>query len=155
VAAAIQLKEVQDAAQQLDIELDTVGVPDGESIGAAFQTIGIQPSAALLVINSPEPFTYGNRVLEFVERGRLAALYPRREWIDAGGLIAYGVSFSALYRRAATYVDRILRGARPADLPVGQPSTFDLIINRAAARRLGICDPSSGVGSGNRSDRMM
>jgi putative tryptophan/tyrosine transport system substrate-binding protein len=81
------------------------------------------------------------RVVEFAARNRIVAIYNERAWVDAGGLMFYGPNYSAIYRRAAYYVDRILKGAKPADLPIEQPTTFDFIINLKTAQAIGLTIP--------------
>jgi putative ABC transport system substrate-binding protein len=83
------------------------------------------------------------RLVDLAAKNRLPTVYPWREGVDAGGLMAYGANFADLYRRAATYVDKILKGTKPADLPVEQPVKFDLVINLKAAKALGLTIPSS------------
>jgi ABC-type uncharacterized transport system substrate-binding protein len=83
------------------------------------------------------------RLVDLAAKNRLPTVYPWREGVDAGGLMAYGANFADLYRRAATYVDKILKGTKPADLPVEQPMKFDLVINLKAAKALGLTIPSS------------
>ena len=97
----------------------------------------------MFIIDGPEFFTRRARILELVERTRLPAMYPRREWVDSGGLMAYGVSFPEVYRRAAVYVDKILRGGSPAELPIEQPTRFDFVINLKTARALSLVIPQS------------
>ena len=93
------------------------------------------------MIDGPEFFTRRAQILELVARTRLPAMYPRREWVGSGGLMAYGVSYPDLYRRAATYIDKIFKGAKPADLPIEQPTKFELVINLKAAKALGLTVP--------------
>ena len=87
--------------------------------------------------------THRAAVIELAARYRLPAMYPRREFVDGGGLLAYGVSFPDLWRRAALHVDKILAGAKAADLPVEQPTKFDFIVNRKTAQALGLTIPQS------------
>jgi putative tryptophan/tyrosine transport system substrate-binding protein len=83
------------------------------------------------------------RIVELANKNRLPTMYFSREWVDAGGLMAYGPSWRDMYRRAATYVDKILRGAKPGDLPIEQPTKFELVINLKSAKALGLTIPSS------------
>src|SRR5262245_12929059 len=100
-------------------------------------------AGALIVL--PDPLLYGQhpRIVTFTAASHLPALFPEKEVAEAGGLIAYGPSVPASFRRAAAYVDKILRGAKPADLPVEQPTKFELVINVSTARALGITIPSN------------
>jgi putative ABC transport system substrate-binding protein len=100
-------------------------------------------AGALIVL--PDPMLYGQhpRVVTFATASHLPALFPEKEVAEAGGLITYGPSIPASFRRAATYVDKILRGAKPADLPVEQPTTFELAVNLQTARAIGITIPTS------------
>jgi putative tryptophan/tyrosine transport system substrate-binding protein len=97
------------------------------------------------VITSPSPrlglTLYRKRILELVEQNRMPAIHPTYFWIDDGGLMYYGANIPDLYRRAATYVDKILKGTKPADLPVEQPTKFEFIINLKAAKQLGLTIP--------------
>jgi putative ABC transport system substrate-binding protein len=95
----------------------------------------------LLVIPSPVFFGERGRLAALAVTHRLPTVHSSREWVEAGGLIAYGVALRELYRRAAGYVDRILKGAKPADLPVEQPTKFDLIINMRTAKALDLTIP--------------
>ena len=98
---------------------------------------------ALLVIGDPLLGTHAKRIVELSTRNRLPAIYWIREFPDAGGLMSYGANFDDLWRQAATYVDKILKGAKPADLPVEQPTKFELVINLKAARALNLAIPES------------
>ena len=88
-------------------------------------------------------FNERRRLVDLAAKNRLPAVYPQREWVDAGGLMAYGPNLADVFRRAATYVDKILKGAKPADLPVEQPTKFELVINVKTAKALGLTIPPS------------
>ncbi len=133
-ASAVQLREVGDAARQLSLQVQPVGVQGPEGFEAAFQAIAREGADALYLIDSPETFTRRARILEFVGSIRLPAMYPRREWVEGGGLMAYGVNFPDVHRRAAAYVDKILKGTKPADLPVELPTKFDFLVNLKTAQ---------------------
>jgi putative ABC transport system substrate-binding protein len=106
---------------------------------------GIRKERAEALFELPDPLLFTNRKLitEFAAKHRIPAMYSFREYVDAGGLMSYGTSFPELLRRAAIYVDKILKGAKPADLPVEQPTTFELLINLRAAKPLGLTIPQS------------
>ncbi len=131
------------AAPAVGLTVRSVEVRDIRELDAAFEAIAREhPEALLLLV---DPFTFGqrSRIVAFAAEQRLPAMYETSDFVDAGGLISYGPIISDQYRRAATYVDRILRGAKPADLPVEQPTKFELAINLKAAKALGINFPNS------------
>jgi putative tryptophan/tyrosine transport system substrate-binding protein len=99
-------------------------------------------------VQTPNPVLFANRskIASFAQRTRLPSMYGQKEFADAGGLITYGPNTADLWRRAATYVDKILKGAKPADLPVEQPTTFELVINMKTAKALGLTIPPSVLG---------
>src|SRR5262249_8508838 len=105
---------------------------------------------ALLASPGPLFNTIRERVVEFAARNRLPAMYAGPEFVEAGGLMSYAPSYTDLFRRAATYVDKILKGAKPADLPVEQPTKFELIINLRTAKALGLTIPQSVLGRADR-----
>jgi putative ABC transport system substrate-binding protein len=95
------------------------------------------------VIGDPTLGAHRKLILELAAKNRLPAVYSQSQWVSAGGLMSFGANFADLYRRAATYVDKILKGAKPADLPVEQPTTFELVINLKTAKALGLTIPQS------------
>ena len=109
-------------------------------IDGAFAMMREQRAGALIVDSSPF-FMHHNRIVDRAGKHRLPAIYPFRDYVDAGGLMSYGISITDLWRRAAVYVDKILKGAKPADLPIEQPMTFDLVINLKTAQALGLTLP--------------
>jgi putative ABC transport system substrate-binding protein len=100
-------------------------------------------AGGLLQADDPLFTTHRRRLVELVVKSRLPAIYGFREHVDAGGLMSYGSDFPDLYRRAATYVDKVLKGAKPADLPVEQPTKFEFVINLKTAKALGLTIPQS------------
>ena len=130
-------REVETAARSLGIEAPLFDIRKPEDIGAAFDTAASQRIDALTVELGTLTQTNRQFIALLAARYRLPTIYASREFVEAGGLIAYGVSYPALYRRAATYVDRIFKGARPADLPIEQPTKFELVINLRAAKAIG------------------
>jgi putative ABC transport system substrate-binding protein len=142
-AHAVSLKEVQEAAQKLAMEvqfLEMRGPEDFEGIFAAGAAWGAN---GLFVQDDPSLFVHRARIIELAARDRLPTIYGRREWVDQGGLMVQGVNFPDVFRRAAGYVDKILKGANPADLPIEQPSKFDVVINLKTAQALGLTIPPS------------
>jgi putative ABC transport system substrate-binding protein len=136
-------KNNETAAQSLGMQLVQLDVRTPEDIAAAFVTASRQRLDALSA--ATETVTQANRSLiaGLATEHRLPAVYGSREFVDAGGLIAYGVSYPDLYRRAAIFVDRIFKGAKPADLPIEQPTRFELIVNLKAARGIGLTIPET------------
>jgi putative ABC transport system substrate-binding protein len=127
----------------MKIELETLNVSDLTALENAFAGIRKSRTQALLVL--PDAMFWGHRraIVDLAAKTRVPAMYWSRDYIDVGGLVSYAPSLPALARRAAAYVDKILKGTRPADLPVEDPSTFELIINLATARALGLTVPPS------------
>ena len=135
---ALRWKEVELAARALGAESQLLDVRKPEDIAPAFAAATAQPAGALLV--SIDALIQANQrtILELAAKHRLPAIYPTREFVENGGLMAYGVSYPDLYRRAATYIDKIFKGAKPADLPIEQPTRFELAINPKTAKALGL-----------------
>jgi putative ABC transport system substrate-binding protein len=137
------LERTREAARAMGVELQAVEVRGPEYLDKAFATIMAGKPNALLVFSDPAFGTNLDALAKLAAKHRLPAIYNRREFAEAGGLLAYGPDFSDNYRRAATYVDRILKGAKPGDLPVEQPVKFELSINLKTAKALGIAIPES------------
>jgi putative tryptophan/tyrosine transport system substrate-binding protein len=132
-------KETQTAGRTLAIEVQSLEVRNPEDLDGAFAAIRQQHPDALVSVEDPYTGSYRKRITDFAIAARLPSLYGLREDVDAGGgLVSYGANLAELYRRAAGYVDKILKGAKPADLPVQQPTTFELVINLKTARLLGL-----------------
>jgi putative ABC transport system substrate-binding protein len=132
---------LRSASEKLGVVLQPQAISDPDQFEGAFATIVAGSAQALVVVIDPLTTTYRARIAELAAKNRLPAMYGFREFVDAGGLIAYGVNLPDLCRRAAIYVDKIIKGANPADLPVEQPTTFELIINLKTAKALGLQIP--------------
>jgi putative ABC transport system substrate-binding protein len=137
------LTETERAARSLGVRLQVQKVQDAKELDEALSAIKKGRIDALLVIASPTLNSNRNRIVSFAAKSRLPAMYPYSEFIDAGGLMSYGPNLPDLFRRAATYVDKILKGAKPADLPVEAPTKFELVINLKTAKQIGLTIPQS------------
>ena len=135
------LRETETAAAKLGVEVKTFGVRAPDELERTFAAIASARAASLLVLPDPLFSAYTARIATLAVNNRLPAMYGLKEDVVAGGLLAYGPKYADLYRRAASYVDKILKGAKPADLPVEQPTTFELTINLNTARILGLAIP--------------
>jgi putative ABC transport system substrate-binding protein len=135
------LKEIQAAAPALGVTLLPLEVKGTDDIDRAFTAVTKERPGALIVIGDPMIGSHQRRISELVVKNRLPAIYSSRLSMDGGGLMSYGTNFDDLYRRAATYVDKILKGTKPADLPVEQPTKFELVINLKAAKQIGLTIP--------------
>jgi len=131
------------AAQRLGLQLQFIEMQSSENFDRAFTEIERTHVQALLVSTDPLLFVHRTRILAMVATMRLPAMYGLREFVDGGGLLSYGVSLRENFREAASYVDRILKGARPGELPIEQPTKFELIINLKTAKALGLTIPHS------------
>jgi putative ABC transport system substrate-binding protein len=138
-----QLKLTQAAAATLALNLLAFEAKRADEIDRAFALIKTERPGALILIGDPLLGTHAKRIVELATRNRLPAIYWTREFPAAGGLMSYGTNFDELWRQAATYVDKILKGARPGDLPVEQPTKFELVINLKTAKALGLTLPPS------------
>jgi len=137
------LKETEVAARALGVQLQLVGVRDPTELDSAFSAMTRERAGSLIVLPSPMLFGEHRRIVGLAAKSRLPAMYQAREFVDAGGLMSYGANLYENYRQAATYVDKILKGAKPADLPVEQPTKFEFVINLKTAKALGLTIPQS------------
>jgi putative ABC transport system substrate-binding protein len=138
---AQSIKEMDQAAAAVKVQLQRVDILGPKDIEPAFATAGKGRADALLVLTSVVTNSHRKQIVDLAAKHRLPAIYYTAEWVEAGGLMTYGASFTDLFRRAATYVDRILKGAKPADLPVEQPTKFEFVINLKAAKQIGLTIP--------------
>ena len=139
---AIDLKETEVAARSLQLRTQLFEVRESLDLEGLFKAM-IKERAEALIVFPGQPTLFGNRkqVVELAAKNRLPAMYPLADYVTAGGLTSYGVNNLDLFRRAATYVDKILKGAKPADLPVEQPIKFEFVINLKAAKQIGLTIP--------------
>jgi putative tryptophan/tyrosine transport system substrate-binding protein len=137
------VKESTGVARALGLQLQLVEARDPSEFDAAFATVANKHAGALTVLTDVTFITHRKRIVELAAMSRIPAVYGEREFVDAGGLMFYGASLADMYRRAAVYVDKILKGAKPADLPVEQPTKFELVINFKTAKALGLAMPQS------------
>jgi putative tryptophan/tyrosine transport system substrate-binding protein len=135
-----QRREIELAAEALGVKLQYVDVLSPKDIQAAFRAASNGRADAFLVVGGNVLFPHA-QVAELAIKSRLPTIHERQEYVEAGGLMSYGVSITDLDRRAATYVDKILKGAKPADLPVEQPTKFELVINLKTAKQIGLTIP--------------
>jgi ABC-type uncharacterized transport system substrate-binding protein len=138
---ALTRRETEEAAQTLGIPLRAQGVDGPDDFDRALSAIVADRAGAVLVATSPMFFGHRRRLADLALKHRLPTIFAFREYAEAGGLMAYGPSYTELFQRAATYVDKILKGAKPADLPVEQPTKFELSINLKTAKVLGLTLP--------------
>jgi putative ABC transport system substrate-binding protein len=135
------LKETERAAVALGVQHLYLDVRGPKDIETAFRAANKGRAEAILVLQNPVATAQRTQITALAVKGRFPAIYDRREYVEDGGLMTYGVSSTDLFRRAATYVDKILKGAKPADLPVEQPKKFEFIVNLKAAKQIGLTMP--------------
>jgi len=134
-------KETQEAARALAMQLQSLEVRGAEDFSSAFQVATKAQARALTVLSDSLMFSNRRRLLELASKNKLPTMHTQGLWVDAGALMSYGTNFPDLYRRAAIYVDKILRGTKPADLPVERPIKFEFIINLKTAKQIGLTIP--------------
>ncbi len=137
------LKEAEVAARALGVQLQLVEARGPADFDRAFSEMTRARAGALTVLGSAVFFAERRRLVDLAAKHRLPAVYTSKDFVDAGGLMAFGPNLADSFRRAATYVDKILKGAKPADLPVEQPTKFELVINLKTAKALGLTIPQS------------
>ena len=138
----LQLKELRPAALALKLKLEEIETQlDAKGLESAFQTAKQKQVGAIMTTTGPRFFAERKRIVELAGKYRLPAIYFQKEFVDEGGLMSYGADYTDLYRRAAVYVDKILKGAKPADLPVQQATKFEFVINLKAAKQIGLTIP--------------
>jgi putative tryptophan/tyrosine transport system substrate-binding protein len=150
VSSNLQMKELRGAALALKLKLEEIETQaDAKGLESAFQTAKQKQVGAILPSGSNPFFAERKRIVELAGKYRLPAIHFQKEFVDEGGLMSYGADFDDLYRRAAVYVDKILKGAKPADLPVQQPTKFEFVINLKAAKQIGLIIPPDVVARAN------
>ena len=142
-ASRLTLEEIRAAARALGLQIQTLEVRKANELDAAFEAATRVKTGGLIVAQTPPINNEIKRVVNLAAKRRLPAIYANRTWPDAGGLMSYSTNSSGVWRRTATYVDKILKGAKPADLPVEQPKKFEFIINLKTAKQIGLRIPPS------------
>ena len=145
-ATRLFLEQMRAAAQQMGVQLVVQEVNEAGGLPGAFTTMQRERAQALIVQVTPFSADNAKRIVELAAQHRLPAMYDVRSFVDAGGLVSYGPSLPEMFHRAAFYVDRILKGAKPADLPIEQPTKFELVINMKAAKALALVIPPAILG---------
>jgi putative ABC transport system substrate-binding protein len=140
------LREKEGMSRSLGLQLPILEARDPGGFEKAFAALATERAGALMVQTDAMFITHRRRIVELAARSRVPTIYGDREFVDAGGLMFYGATLANLYHDAASYADRILKGARPADLPVEQPTKLELVINLKAAKALGLTIPPSVLG---------
>jgi putative tryptophan/tyrosine transport system substrate-binding protein len=138
---AVQMKEMEAAARALGMQLRPVKVEGPNDLETAFSVMTRGHASAFIGVTSSMFFSHRGRIADLAVKSRLPAIYPAREFVETGGLMSYGPNISENHRRAAIYVDKILKGAKPADLPVEQPMKFEFIVNLKTAKQIGVTIP--------------
>jgi putative tryptophan/tyrosine transport system substrate-binding protein len=139
-ALARRFKEVEIAARTLGLQIESLEVRTRNELESALQS-ATSKRAGAFIVPPPIAFAYRRQIVDFAARKRLPVMYEDSESVEAGGLMSYGANLSDLFRRSATYVDKILKGTKPADLPVEQPTKFEFVINLKTAKQIGLTIP--------------
>ena len=154
-ASVREVKEVLPvAARALGLTVQSWEVRDADGFERVFAALNKERPDGLYVTGSPLMSANGKRIADFALKSRLPSMYSDREAVDAGGLMSYGADLADSYRRVATYVDKILKGAKPADLPVEQPTKFELVINLKTAKQIGLTIPPNVLARADQGDQV-
>lgn len=149
ISSMASVREIDGAATKVGVAFQSFGISNAEGLDDAFATMTRQKIDALIVVNSPLMFLLRTKLAALALSHRLPAIFGSTEYVEAGGLLGYGPSYVELARRAANYVDRILKGAHPGDLPIELPTTFELAVNAKTARTLGLTVPPTMLARAN------
>jgi putative tryptophan/tyrosine transport system substrate-binding protein len=136
-----RMKETKAAASSLGIKLQSLEIRESSDLELAFSSMKNEGAGAVVTLNSPNFVNLSKQIVNLAAKSGLPAMYAESQWADVGGLMSYGPNYPDLWRRAATYVDKILKGAKPVDIPVEQPTKFEFIINLKAAKQIGLTIP--------------
>jgi putative ABC transport system substrate-binding protein len=140
-ASRLTQEAIRAAAGALGLQIQTLGVRKAQELDSAFQAATREQAGGLIVAQTPPINSEPRRVVSLAAKSRLPAIYANTDWADAGGLMSYSTDTTDVYRRVATYVDKILKGIKPADLPVEQPMKFEFVINLKTAKQIGLTIP--------------
>jgi len=143
IGSAASIRDLQSVTRTLKIALQNVGVRKAEDLSEAFLTAARERAEAVFVVISPLLYGERQRIADLALKHRFPTMNTASEFVDAGGLLSYGASYPDLFRRAAVYVDKILKGAKPGDLPIEQPTKFETVVNLKTARALGVVIPQA------------
>lgn len=141
-------RDAQGVAQSLGLELQSQESRPASDLERVFEQMAIKSTDALITL--PSPLRFRKRIVDLAVKNRLLAMFDKRAWVDRGGLMSYGASIPDIMRRAAFYVDRILKGAKPADMPVERPTKFELVINLKTAKKQSLTIPPQFLGLANK-----
>jgi putative tryptophan/tyrosine transport system substrate-binding protein len=139
----LEWKEILTAAQVLGLKLQSLGVRSSNDFDSVFEAALRERAQAIITLPQPRMNNHRNRIVQFTVKNRLPAMYPAPEFTELGGLMSYAPIYTDLFRRAAIYVDKILKGAKPGDLPVEQPTRFEFVINLKTAKQIGLTIPQN------------
>jgi putative ABC transport system substrate-binding protein len=144
------VRALEGAAARSKVALQSFGIRSAEELTEAFSAMARERIEALVVVNSPFLYAERRRIAELAVKQKIPAIYGSAEYVEAGGLMSYAPSYPEMFRHAAIYVDKVLKGANPATMPIEQPTVFELVFNLNAARAIGITIPSSMLARANR-----
>jgi putative tryptophan/tyrosine transport system substrate-binding protein len=140
---SLEAKATQEVAGPLGVALQDRGVKDPNELEVVFAVMTKDRPDGFLALMDPVLNSYQKRILDFLAQNRLPAIFENKDWVEAGGLVSYGANYPDAFRRAAALMDKILKGVKPADLPVEQPTKFELVINLKTAKQIGVTIPES------------